>query len=182
MKVSELANRYARAIFEVSAENTNQVNVLNELRVIREVFEKNDDLMAWTRSAGMGREQRLQITTKTFSSVKTTDEVKNLMMVLAEKNRLYLLPEIEAGFQDRIDEANGVTRGNVKSSVALDQGDRNKIEQMVEKAVGKKVILSYSVDPSIVGGLVAQVGSFTFDDSIVSHLRRMSEALKRRTH
>ena len=42
MKVSELANRYARAIFEVSAENANQVAVLNELREVREAFDKND--------------------------------------------------------------------------------------------------------------------------------------------
>ncbi len=182
MKVSEIGNRYARAIFEVSAETGNQMLVLNELRVLRESIEKDGDVHAWARSSSMGREGRLGVAKKLSSSLSFSKDTQNLLMILAEKNRMYLIPEIEEGFQFRIDAANGVTRGNVKSAVALSQEDRGNLEQMVEKAVGKKVILSYSVDPSIIGGLVAKVGSYTFDDSITSHLRRMSEVLKRRAH
>ena len=57
---------------------------------------------------------------------------------------------------------------------------RQQIEATVEKVLKKKVIMTYKVDPSVIGGLVAQAGSYTFDDSLNSHLQRLNDELKRR--
>ena len=59
--------------------------------------------------------------------------------------------------------------------------ERQRLEKTIEGVLNKKVILTYKVDPSVIGGLIASVRSFTFDDSIDSHLKRMNEELKRRT-
>ena len=103
-----------------------------------------------------------------------------LLMTLAKKERLAWFSEIVQAFQSRIDDVNGVGRGAVRSSVVLAPQDRMQIESIVEKVLKKKVILSYKIDPALIGGLVAQVGSYTFDDSIDSHLKRMTEELKRK--
>ncbi|MES2964311.1 MAG: ATP synthase F1 subunit delta, partial [Bdellovibrionota bacterium] len=105
----------------------------------------------------------------------------DLINLLARKDRLGVFGEIVHAFEAEADAANNVARGVVRSATVLGQDDRKRIEDQVERVLKKKVILSYKVDPSVIGGLVAQVGSYTFDDSISAHLKRMNEELKRRT-
>jgi F-type H+-transporting ATPase subunit delta len=62
----------------------------------------------------------------------------------------------------------------------LAQESRTKIEDIVTKVTRKKVILSFVEDAKLIGGTVAQVGGWTFDDSLESHLRRLNEDLNRR--
>jgi uncharacterized protein YbcI len=56
------------------------------------------------------------------------------------------------------------------------------IKEKLEKLTGKKVVLEYHEDKSLIGGLVAQVGSFSFDDSLETQLRLMREDLKRKAN
>ena len=100
--------------------------------------------------------------------------------MLARNDRFAVLPDLVSAFEKEIDASNNVTRGVVRSAIALGQDERSRIEKTVEEFLKKKVIMTYKVDPSVIGGLVAQVGSYTFDDSIQSHLTRMNEELKRR--
>ena len=70
----------------------------------------------------------------------------------------------------------------MRSATVLAPEERKQIETLVSRATKKQVILSYKEDPSLVGGLVAEVGSFTFDDSLISHLKRINEQLTRSVH
>jgi F-type H+-transporting ATPase subunit delta len=92
---------------------------------------------------------------------------------------LGLFHDIVTSYEVIADEAHGVTRGTVRSATVLGPEDRKRIEELVSKATKKQVILTYKEDPALVGGLVAEVGSFTFDDSITSHLKRINEQLTR---
>ena len=60
--------------------------------------------------------------------------------------------------------------------------DRKRIEETVSAVTKKKVILNFTVDPKLLGGMTAQVGGWTFDDSLETHLTRLSEDLNRRSH
>jgi F-type H+-transporting ATPase subunit delta len=87
-----------------------------------------------------------------------------------------------SAFETISDEDHGVTRGNVRSAATLSPESRQQIEDTVTKVTKKKVILNFTEDPKLLGGMVAQVGGWTFDDSLETHLTRMSEDLNRRTH
>jgi F-type H+-transporting ATPase subunit delta len=113
---------------------------------------------------------------------KASDSVTNGLLLLAHKNRLNLFFDIVDAFEEISDLDHGVTRGTVKSAKALGPEARNKIEATVNKVTGKKVILNYTEDADLLGGMMAQVGGWTFDDSLETHLTRMSEDLNRRTH
>src|SRR4029077_20300117 len=95
------------------------------------------------------------------------------------KNRLGIFSEIVTAFEHITDEAHGVTRGTVRSATVLAPEERKRIETLVGRATKKQVILTYKEDPSLLGGLVAEVGSFTFDDSLHAHLKRINEQLNR---
>ncbi|MES2855080.1 MAG: ATP synthase F1 subunit delta, partial [Bdellovibrionota bacterium] len=126
-------------------------------------------------------DQRIKVLEAAVANKNVNKEVYDLILLLAKKGRFSIFSEVVHAFQDEIDASNGVARGTVRSATALGQPERQRLEETVERVLKKKVILTYKVDPTVIGGLVAQVGSHTFDDSISSHLRRMNEELKRRT-
>jgi len=70
----------------------------------------------------------------------------------------------------------------VKSLKPLSKEERTDIESKVSQVIEKKVIMSYKEDPSIIGGLVAEVGGYKFDDSITTHLKRLKEVMNGSTH
>lgn len=181
MKVSELASRYAKAAFELAVENKNLDKVFSDLRELQQVFAKDADINAFITSPLIKPNQRVAALKAALENKGLSKEAFDLVMLLADRDRMILFSDIVHAFEAENDLANNVCRGVVRSATTLGQAERQRIEETVERVLNKKVIMTYKVDPSVIGGLVAQVGSYTFDDSIASHLRRMNEELKRRT-
>jgi F-type H+-transporting ATPase subunit delta len=180
IKVSELANRYARSAFELAGDDRSKQNLLNELRALDKVLSQDAAIHNFLCSPMVKVEVREKVLQTAFQNAGASAEIKQFVLLLAQKGRLELFAQIVQAFENQIDAANGVSRGTVRSAVALTPQERQQVENIVEQQLHKKVILTYQVDPSVIGGLVAQVGSFTFDDSLESHLPRLNEELKRR--
>lgn len=181
MRFTELAKRYAKAIFEVAIDNKTQDRVFAELRTLDEVVSRDKEIFDFLTSPLVKPSERVEALTKALGNKGLSKEVVDFLMILAEKDRFVIFHEVVRAFESESDAANNVCRGTVRSAVLLAQTERQRIEETVEKVLKKKVIMTYKVDPSVIGGLIAEVGSYTFDDSISSHLTRMNEELKRRT-
>lgn len=182
MRISEVANRYASAIYDLAAENGNQEKVFGELRVISEATSSSPEIKEFFSSNLVSAEKKSEALKKALKDQKVSEELMNLMLVLAEKSRLSLFDQILYAYEQKSDLAHGVTRGVVRSATILSPEERNKIESKVSEVTKKKVILTYKEDPAIIGGLVAEVDGFRFDDTLQNHLRRLKEEIKRRTH
>lgn len=180
MRSSELAKRYAKALFELAIDNRTQEKVFADLRALDQVFTADKDTMAFLTSPLIKATQKETVLKTAIDNKGLSKEVHELMLLLARNDRFAVLPELVSAFEKEIDTANNVTRGVVRSATTLGQDERSRIEKTVEEFLKKKVIMTYKVDPTVIGGLVAQVGSYTFDDSIQSHLKKMNEELKRR--
>jgi F-type H+-transporting ATPase subunit delta len=181
MRAPELAKRYAKALFAIAVDNRSQEKVFNDLRAIGEVFAKEKETHEFLVSPMITPAQKEAVLKTVFADKGVSKEVIETILLLARNERLNVFSELVHAFESEIDAANGVIRGTVRSPSALAPEERKRIEQTVEKYLSKKVIMTYTVDPTVIGGLVAQVGSFTFDDSISAHLTRMNEELKRGT-
>lgn len=179
--ISEVSNRYARALFEI-AQGTGRVDlVFSELRVLSESFKTDSSVGEFFNSPLVSSESKMNVIKNSLSG-KVSEEVLNTILLLADNNRLFYFNEIAQAFEKISDDSHGVTRGQVTSASTLSQDERKKISETVQKITGKKVILGFQEDSSLLGGMVAQVGGWTFDDSLQSHLTRMKEELNRRTH
>ena len=93
-----------------------------------------------------------------------------------------MFKEISNAFEAIIDEERGFVRGLVRSAEVLSPEARTRTEEAIKKVINKKIILSFVKDPNLLGGMVAQVGGWTFDDSLESHLIRLGEDLNRRAN
>lgn len=180
MKHSEVASRYARALFSLAKESGDQDKVFDQIRIFSEALKADKDVAAFLASPLIRPSQKQAALEKVVGGAAPA--VKNFLLVLAKKNRLALFDDIVHSLQSIVDESHGVTRGLVKSSAVLAPADRKQIEEIVSRVTKKQVILTYKEDPSLFGGLTAEVGSFTFDDSLFSHLNRINEQLNRSAH
>jgi len=174
-----LAGRYARALYNLAKESNQQDFVFAEMRAINEAFESDSEIKTFLETPMIRPTDKIKAVEGLLAKVKVSDVLKNFILLLAKKGRLPLFGDVVTSYQQISDESHGVTRGEVRSAAVLGPDDRKRIEELVGKATKKKVILTYKEDPSLLGGLVAEVGSFTFDDSLTSHLNRINEQLTR---
>lgn len=178
-KVSQISKRYAKALFE-SAKNKEAT--LNELRAIVKLITDDKSIELFFESHQYADILKHDVLNKAIENKGLSQETMGFLLLMAKKGRLSHLRETLISYEGLVDAQNNVTRGTVKSAVKLDHDSRQKIESVVSHFVKKKVILTYSEDPKLVGGVVAQVGGWTFEDTLDSHLRRLKEDLNRRAN
>lgn len=177
--ISEVARRYAQAIHDLSKSSAE--SVLGELKALKKSFEADKTISDFLNSPLFSPDQKSKAL-KAALNGKVSENVLNSILLLAEKNRLSFFGEIVEAFEEIRDEHAGITRGTVKSATPLNADARKQIEDTVTKVTQKKVVLSFTEDPKLLGGMVAQVGGWTFDDSLEAHLTRLNEELNRRSN
>jgi F-type H+-transporting ATPase subunit delta len=180
VRPTTLAKRYAKALFELAVDHRVQDQVLSDLRALVPVFQQAE-VMEFANSPLIAADVKMAAIKAATDQKGLSKDVFQFLQLLAGKNRLGIYEQVVEAYQAELDAAHNVSRGVVRSATALGPSERQQLEQSIERVLAMKVILNYKVDPSVIGGLVAQVGSYTFDDSVASHLKRLSEELNRRT-
>lgn len=182
MRQMMIASRYAKAIYSLAKEKGEQDSVFAQMRVIEDALSLEKDIAEFVHSPLVRPADKEKVIAQLTAKVNLPEALKNFLLLLAKKDRLGLFPDIVTSYQTIADEAHGVTRGVVRSAAVLAPDERKRIEELVGRATKKQVILTYKEDPSLLGGLIAEVGSYTFDDSLSSHLTRINEQLNRSAH
>lgn len=182
MKKSEVAKRYAKALLAVSKQNGTSEKVFAELQTIAKAFNQDLAIKAYFESPLAGPEQKLTVVKAALKDLGISQDMTNAVFVLAEKNRLSALHELVGAYQLLLDEEAGITRGTVRSAQPLSAEAQKEVEARITQVLKKKIILTYQQDPKLLGGVVAQVGGWTFDDSIDTQLKKLNEELNRRAN
>lgn len=182
MQATEISSRYAKALFDLATEADTRKKVLTDLRTLQELFKQNQDIPNFFNSAVVKEIEKEQVLKKALDGSGVSDLVENFMLTLAKRSRLSVFDSIVDSYQSTSDDAYGMTRGKVRSATPLSESEQKAIEEKIAEVTGKNVILNYECDPSVIGGLIAEVGGYVFDDTIVTHLRRLKEELKRSLH
>jgi F-type H+-transporting ATPase subunit delta len=180
--VSEVAKRYASALFDTVSDQNQQAKTLQELRDVEKILQSNDDISKFFASPLVKGDEKANLIRAALENNGASEGVKNLATVMASRERIGDWSAVVQAFQQRTDEAHGVVRGTVRSAAPLAPDHRSSLEKRVGQVTGKKVILEYKQDDTLIGGLVTEVGSLTFDDSLDTQLKLMNESLKRSAH
>ena len=104
-------------------------------------------------------------------------EVERLLTLLADRDRLLLLPDVAAAYVDRLNQEKKIVPADVVTAVPLTPEHRAAIASALGQASGGQVTMTERVDPSIIGGVVARVGSVVFDGSVAGQLERLRQKL-----
>jgi F-type H+-transporting ATPase subunit delta len=106
-----------------------------------------------------------------------TPVVSKLLLMLAERDRLGLLPEIASAYESRLMEHAQVVRAKLTTAIELPSERIGALQQGLARATGRQVQLETRVDPSIIGGAVARIGSTVYDGSVTTQLQKVKERL-----
>lgn len=177
----EIAERYAEALYQAASEAKVQDKVLLDLRALSEVF-KDESSRHFVESPLVRAEDREAAFRLALKNSGCDSLTESFVLLLAKRNRLKLFLAIVECYQAAADQAHGVTRGTVRSASPLGPEQRKRIEKTVAEVTKKQVILTYKEDPQLIGGLIAEVGSYTFDDTLSAHLNRLKEEVNRSTN
>jgi F-type H+-transporting ATPase subunit delta len=104
----------------------------------------------------------------------------SFLRLLVEKKRADILPDIAHEMQVMVYQEQNISHGSVVTAIKLEASLQQKIQAALEKITGNKVILETQVDPSIIGGMIAQVGDLVLDGSIRTQLNGLKESIKGR--
>lgn len=106
-----------------------------------------------------------------------SEEVTRFLGILARRDRLGLVPEITAAFRRLLNEYRGIAVAEITTAVPIDERQKTVIASRLGRRLGKTVVLETHVDPSIVGGVIAQVGDNVIDGSVRGRLERLRRSL-----
>lgn len=179
MSQSEISKRYARAIYTALKQAGTQEKGLSELRVVAQVFEKDPEISNYFTNPLISIAQKSEVIRKSFSDKGLSSEVLGLITLMAEKNRLAHLSDVVKSYELISDAEKGITTGIVRAAKPLLPADQKELEAKINQVLKKKIVLTFKEDPSLLGGVIAEVDGWTFDDSIETHLKKLSEVLTR---
>lgn len=176
--VGGLAGRYALALYELADQNKQLDAVAGDLTNLRSLIQENGDLHSLIRSPVYGRDQQAKAIAAVLEKGGASDLVRRFVGVVAENGRLFALPRMIEAFVAELRRRRGEVTAKVISARALSDAQRNELAETLQKKVGGKVEIDTQVDPSLLGGLIVQVGSRMVDGSLKSKLERLKFAMK----
>jgi F-type H+-transporting ATPase subunit delta len=177
-----VARRYARALFAVAlsqSEKDAKAKYGEDLARLAELLENAPDLIKIFRNPIFNVEEKKGVIIKVLDKVAPSPVIRNFCLLLADKNRLAFLPEINAVYGALLDSAQGVLRGKLVTAVKLSDVVQKNVVEKLEKESGQKIVLDYEVDQEIIGGLMLKIGDKVLDASIRAQLQILKENIKR---
>jgi F-type H+-transporting ATPase subunit delta len=174
-----LARRYAKALVQIGSEDGLIDRFRDELTGIERVFSANADLRSVFANPAFTAEQKKGIMKDLIAKAQCSELVGNFLLLLVDKNRVAFLDQIVHTYETLADEQSGIIRPIIKTAFALDASQVASIKSALEKKSGKKVIPQVSVDQSLLGGIVTQIGDTAFDSSVKTQLKRIQDILQK---
>ncbi len=180
MKQTILARRYAKALFAVGKEKTNYEEYNQALQGLASLYVARPEVSDALTNPLYPLDIREKVMAGIIKSMAVDKIMGNFLNLLVQKKRSEILPEIAEEFQAMVDDEKNISHGNVISAITLSPELQAGVQATLEKLTGKKVKLTTSVDPSIIGGIIAKVGDLVLDGSIKTQLAGLKDSIKGR--
>ena len=172
-----VARRYARALFDLGQDRSRHEALGSELEALAATYEGSPELRQTLENPVFKLAERRAILERLLPRVAPSPEVRSFALLLLERGRINALPAISRSFQQLVDEKLGRVQAIVTSAKPLDATTVAQVQRALERRTGKKVVMATSVDPDLIGGIVARVGDLVFDGSLKSRLEGLRSRL-----
>jgi F-type H+-transporting ATPase subunit delta len=172
------AMRYARALFDVALKERVDLDALErELAGVVNLMASNPALERVVTNPAIPPAKKRAVIEQLIALSPVTPMLARTLLLLADRDRLAVLPDLLEGYRNRVMDYQKVVRAELTTAVAL-PGDRvTAVQQSIATATGRRVHLQTRVDPAIIGGAVTRIGSTVYDGSVTSQLQRLKERL-----
>lgn len=171
-----LSRRYARALLGLARERNALDEVGEELARATATFDE-PRLRAVVLNPGIDATARRRIVKDVVKALALSSVVGNLVRLLADRDRLPLLPDLLRAYEALVDQSLARTRVRVRSATALGAAEKTALNDLARRLVGGDVLMSTEVDAELLGGVVLDAGGTVYDGSVRTQLARLGKQI-----
>jgi F-type H+-transporting ATPase subunit delta len=176
--LGQIANRYASALFDLANEGNSLDAVASDLTKLSNLIASNSEVADLVKSPVLTRDQAGMAMGGLMNRIGVDPLTWKFVKLLADKRRLFVLPQIARAFAQRLAEQRGEMTAEVVSAQPLKAGQIAAIKATLKDTYKRDVRLETKIDPTLIGGLVVKAASRQVDTSIRSKLQALSGAMK----
>jgi len=171
------ATRYARALFDVALKESDPVQVERDVASFAGLMSSNAELSGALTSPVIPASAKRRIADTLAARLDVAAPARKLLLLLADRDRLALVPDLLEVYRTRLLEHQQVVRAEVTTAAPLAPDRAAQLQKKLGDITGRTVEMTTSVDPAIIGGMVTKIGSTVYDGSIATQLARLKEKL-----
>ncbi|BDG37703.1 F0F1 ATP synthase subunit delta [Saccharococcus caldoxylosilyticus] len=171
-----IAKRYALALFQIALEKQLLDQLEEEIRAVRQALAENEQFFSLLTYPKLSLEKKKALLQETFAAVSTP--LRNTLLLLLERHRIDIVPELAEQFIELVNEARGVAEATAYSARPLTEEEKRALSEVFAKKIGKTTLhIENIVDPSLIGGVKLRIGNRIYDGSISGQLERIQRQL-----
>jgi F-type H+-transporting ATPase subunit delta len=171
------ARPYAKALFDVALEEGRAEQVGKEVAAIARLVTEHEGLDRLLDDPAVPTKAKRDLVSHLAAEVEASSPLRKLLGLLADRDRLALLPRLNDAYQARLMQHQGIVEAHVTTAVPLPPDRVAAVVRGLEQATGKRIRLTAAVDPALIGGVRARLGSKVFDGSVARQLERLRERM-----
>ena len=175
--MEEIAQVYARSLFEVAKENDELDEVQEQLGQFADALDESRDLQVFFFSPYFSSQEKKEGVAKIVDGAN--DHFENFLELIAERHRMPAVFRIRREFDALWRRENKLLEVRITSAVEIDDDLVKSIGSRIEEQTGQRIDLDANVDPDVIGGLVLRVGNMVMDASVRGRLERLRKEVAR---
>lgn len=173
-----MAGRYATALYELAAEAKSIDSVLKDLERFEALIEGSDDLKRLVKSPVFTSEEQLGAISAIIDKAKISGLAGNFIKLAAQNRRLFAIARMIGAFRAIVADKRGELTAQVTVAEPLNDAHTKAVKDALREITDKDVRIKVKVDPSIIGGIIVQLGSRMVDASLKTKLSAIQLAMK----
>ena len=173
---NNISHEYAEALFLLSCEEKSEEKYLSDLRSVKEIFDSEPEYIELLHSPAIPKEEKLQLIENAFTG-RINEHIVSFLKLICENNRIEYLYSCFDVYEKLYNEVKRVIVANVTSAVELNEDEKARIKQKLEKKFGYKVELICQIDEKIIGGIIIKTKDALMDGSLKRKMRDVKEVI-----
>ncbi|MFW5968061.1 MAG: ATP synthase F1 subunit delta [Persicimonas sp.] len=172
-----VARRYAQALLEIGRERQDLDTLRDQVAELGRIFEESKPFRTALMNPSVTLEERRKIIEALAERRGWDEVVANVARLMLDNDRFGLLPTVADELGRMVDKEAGRVRARVTSASELDESQKDAIEDVLSQMTGKQVLVETDTDPSLLGGVVARIGSMVYDGSVKHQIERLRSSI-----
>lgn len=177
MSSQTVARRYASALADAVLAGGEAREIQEELVRWESMIQGSELFREVLSNPTINYDQKRSVLEEMIRRTKVRTATANFLRILLKNQRLTELSEINKRFAQILDERSGVVAAEVTTARPISEEVQQVLEQRLASITGKKVRFSFAIDESIIGGMIARIGSTVYDGSVRNQLRQVEGRL-----
>ena len=171
------AERYSLALYELSTESNVTSQIEEQSLSVLKLLEQSHDFSKLIKDPTTSQDDLLKVVNTISENYKFDQLLKNFLSFLIQKRRFFFVERILKSFIEICSEKRGELKAELRSAKQLSNEEIKQITEELTKNFSSKIKLNYKYDPSLIGGLVVQVGSTMVDTSLKNKLQQIKHRM-----